>query len=157
MPLAVPPAAAVCNVRDSWDRGVLTSLIRGRRASSPLDLGVDARSSLPHEVTGVTSGVLLQVILVVTFGVVPGRGRLDCGGDWPTPTAGCCDASLHSLRRLLLRSVLRKDRGAVLRPDIVALTIERGWIVQLEEPLFEQVFVTNDGRIERDPNGLGVT
>ena len=111
---------------------------------------------LTHVVAGVTSGLLAQIVLMVVLGTVPGRGWLDCRGDGPTPPPGAIHASLHSLGCFLLLSRLGKNGGAVLRSLVVALTIERRWIVQLEEPLLEQVFIADYGRVERDPYCLGV-
>jgi hypothetical protein len=44
---------------------------------------------------------------------------------------------------------LRKDGRSVLRPDIVALAIAGGRVVQPEEPPLEQILVAEDGRIEQ--------
>src|SRR5687767_2188666 len=72
------------------------------------------------------------------------------------PLARSLYASLHSFRGCLLRRSLRKDGGAVLRPDVVALTIQCRGIVQLEEPFLEQILITECRRVERDPYRFGV-
>ena len=70
------------------------------------------------------------------------------------------DASTRAFTRSAVLScsgALRKDRGAVLGPDVVALAVERGRVVQLEEPVLEQVLVAQHRRVERHPDRLGVT
>ena len=70
------------------------------------------------------------------------------------------DASTRAFTRsavVFCSGRLREDRRAVLRADVVALTVERGRVVQLEEPLLEQVFVAEHRRVERHADRLGVT
>jgi hypothetical protein len=48
-----------------------------------------------------------------------------------------------------------KNRRPVLCADIVPLTIERGRIMDREKDL-QEVSIPDNGRVECDPNGLGV-
>ena len=71
-----------------------------------------------------------------------------------------CEASTRARTRsatTLLLGGQGKDRGAVLRSDVVPLSIERRRIVQFEEPLLQEILVAEQAGIERDPNGLGMT
>src|SRR6516225_10809661 len=97
--------------------------------------------------TRIPARMLLQIILVIPLGAVP-RGRgLDRRRDRPLPGSGRRDARDHALRRRLLLGALREDRRAVLRADVVALAVERGGIVQLEEPFLEEILVAEHRRI----------
>src|SRR5207237_3144032 len=107
-------------------------------------------------VAGVAAGVLAQVILVVALGAVPLAGWLDARGDRPLPLARRVDARLHALGDLALLRRLRKDRRAVLRADVVALAIERGRVVELEEPVLEQLLIAQHRWVEGHADRLGV-
>src|SRR5207247_6424820 len=115
------------------------------------------RSSLvAHAVARVRSGVFSQVVLVVLLGAVPGGGRLYGRRERPLPLPGRLDARLHALGRDLLLWRLGKNRGPILRPHVVALAVERGRVVQLEEPFLQQIFVAEHRGIERHADRLGV-
>ena len=100
--------------------------------------------------------MLAQIVLMIGLGAVPGGGRFDGGGDGLFPFSRGVHARYHLFGRRLLLGSVRKQRGPVLGTDVVALAVERGGVVQFEEPLFQQIFVAQDGRIEGDPDGFGV-
>mgnify|MGYP006951239953 CR=1 FL=1 len=95
-------------------------------------------ASVAQVMTGVAAGMLAQVVLVIGFGAVPGRGGLDRCGDGPPPLTGRVDSGLHRLGDPLLLGGLRKDRRAILGSHVVALAVERGRVVQPEEPLLSR-------------------
>src|SRR5688572_6139028 len=97
--------------------------------------GVIDRACSTHEVAGVAAGILLEVVLVIFLGTVPRAGWLDGGGDRTRPLARRADARDDPLGRGLLLRGLRKDGRPVLRAHVVALAVERGRIVQPEEPV----------------------
>src|SRR4051812_48929537 len=100
-------------------------------ASARSSLGDCVSVSVAHEMAGVSTWILAQVVLVVALGTVPLGGRLDARGDRPLPLPARVYSRYHALRRALLLRRLRKDRGPVLRPDVVALAVQRGRVVQL--------------------------
>ena len=61
----------------------------------------------------------------------------------------------HRLGRGSLFIRKRHDAGTVLRPDVVALAVELGGVVNREEDL-EESFVGNDGRVELNLHHLSV-
>src|SRR5262245_34633818 len=130
-----------------WAAGLFTGSGAGGRACP---------RSLPHEVAGVAAGVPDQVVLVVVLGAVPGRRGDDLGDDRLLPLAGLVDARLHRLGRLLLLLGGVEDRRPVLRPDVVALPLERGRVVHPEEPLLQQVLVAQLPAVEDHLHRLGV-
>src|SRR5918993_265637 len=109
----------------------------------------------PQEVAGVAIRVALEVILVLWLGLPELAHRGDCRHRATRPqTRGVdivdCPQSLLALR---LGDV--KDLRAVRSSDIVALAIQRGWIVNLEEDL-QNVTIADTCRVELDLYGLGV-
>src|SRR5436190_20423447 len=106
--------------------------------------------------TGVAAWILAQVVLVVGLGAVPGGGGLDGCRDRAAPLARGADARDDATCGLLLLGRLRKDRRAVLGADVVPLAVERGRIVQAEEPVLEQILVAQYRWVEGDAHRLGV-
>src|SRR5208283_1785527 len=90
-------------------------------------------TSVSQVVTGVTVGVFLQVILVVFLGRIERRCGHDLCDDLGRPFARMVHLRLHALGDLALLFAVIEDGRAVLRADVVALTIGRGRVVQAEE------------------------
>ncbi len=87
---------------------------------------------------GVSTGMLTQVVLVVLLSAIPGRSGFDARGNRTLPAPRRGDTRDDTFRDRLLLLRLRKDRRAVLRPDVVALAIERRGVVQAEKPAIEK-------------------
>src|SRR5688572_11032611 len=109
-----------------------------------------------QEVTRVTTRILLEIVLVIVLGTVPACLGDDLRHDRALPLPRRVHARLHTLRDLALLRRRVEDRRAVLRADVVALTVRRCRVVQTEEPLLEQRLVAQHRRIEHDPHRLGV-
>src|SRR5579859_753731 len=109
-------------------------------------------------VRAVAARHLVEVLLVVVLGEVEVAGGDDLRCD--LPVAGLGQLLLVGVPRLqgrlLLFRRLVEDRRAVLGADVVALAHALGGVVRLPEDL-EQVSVGYPGRVEDDPDGLGVT
>jgi hypothetical protein len=106
----------------------------GRESSSPQLLS--PCGELPvraDEVTGVTSGVTLQIILVLGFGFPEIAGGRDLGYDLSRPKPGGIDVGDRILSDALLFLARVEDRRAIACPDVIALAVSRGWIVNLEK------------------------
>ena len=93
-------------------------------------------------------GVAGEVLLVIILSRVERRRGRDLGHQRAIPYPGRVELTDDLLRdRLLLRAVI-EDHRTVLRADIVALAVERSWVVDREEDL-QNLTQTDDGRIER--------
>src|SRR5215510_3671732 len=106
----------------------------GRESGSPQLLS--PCGELPvraDEVTGVTSGVALQIILVLGFGFPEIAGGRDLGYDLSRPKTGGIDVGDRILSDALLFLARVEDRRAIACPDVIALAVSRGWIVNLEK------------------------
>src|SRR3954466_11068797 len=90
-------------------------------------------ASRPQVVARVAGRIALQVVVVIVLGGPEISRADDLCRDWPRPLARLVHFVLHSLRSLSLLRVVHEDRGAVLRADVVALTIGGRRIVQTEE------------------------
>src|SRR5205809_3839624 len=101
------------------------------------------------EVAGVAVGVALEVVLVLGLGLPEVAGRGDLRDDLAGPAAGCFDVRDRLLGDLPLLVVGVEDRRPIARPDVVALTVQRGRIMDLEEEL-EHVAVGGPFGIEDD-------
>jgi len=101
-------------------------------------------------------GIALQVVLVLGLGLPERPGRRHFGDHLARPETGGVDVGDGVLRRPLLRVAEVEDRRTVAGPDVVALPVQRGRVVDLEEEL-EQVPVGNLVRVEGDLDRLGVT
>src|ERR1051325_258536 len=105
------------------------------------------------EMAGIAVRIPLQVILVVVLGRPELAERHDLCRDRARPLR---PRALHgALRGLALLLIVVEDRGAVLRPDVVALAVRRGRVVQAEEVVEDRV-VRDLRRIESDLQRLGV-
>src|SRR5262249_26493988 len=112
---------------------------RGRSARNRL--GAARQNPVrPREVAGGPGRGPPEVVLVVGRGP-PERPRgSDLGDDPARPQAGRLDVGDRVLGDSPLLVVDVEDRGAIAHPDVVALTVERRRVVDLEEEL-EQVAV----------------
>ena len=92
-------------------------------------------------------GVALKIFLVVFLGagVLRGVECFDLRGDGLLD--GLLNPVFHRLCGKVLRRVVGENGTAVLCADVVALAIERGWVVQDEEYL-QQGFVADDLRVK---------
>lgn len=80
-------------------------------------------------------GVVAEVALMILFGrAVVGDWR-DFGDDRLVPELLAIEFGDHLARGLLLLRRVREDHGAVLRPDVGALAIERRRVVHAKEDL----------------------
>ena len=109
----------------------------------------------PDEVAGVAVGILLQVVLVLGLGLPERPGRRDLGDHLARPQAGGLDVGDRVLGDPPLLVAGVEDRRPVAGADVVALPVERGRVVDLEEEL-QQVPVGDLLRVEDDLDGLGV-
>ena len=82
-------------------------------------------------------------------------GRRDLGDDLAGPEARGIDVSDDPKRFVALRLGKIKDLRAIRRPDIVALAVRRGGVVDLKEKL-QNVAVSDARRVELDLDALGV-
>src|SRR3954465_4084461 len=112
--------------------------------------GAERRNDLLSEkVAAVSARVLPEIVLMVALSTVPGGGRLDARRNRSLPFAGSLNPRYHLLRNVFLFRGLGKDRRAILGTDVVALAVERGGIVQPEEPVLQQLLVAQHGWVER--------
>jgi hypothetical protein len=110
--------------------------------------------SLPNEMT-VAVRIALQIILMLRLGFPEGTGGREFRDDFPGPEAGGLDIRDRILGDALLLVVDIENGRPVARADVVALTVARGGIVNLEEK-FQQRPVVGDVRIERDLDRFGM-
>src|SRR3954470_22990373 len=99
---------------------------------------------LSYKVAAIPAWVLAKVVLVVALRAVPGGRRLDGCRDRPLPFAGSLNPGYYLLRNTFLLRGLGKDGRAILGADVIALAVERGRIVQPEEPVLQQLLVTQN-------------
>src|SRR5436309_244964 len=85
----------------------------------------------------VAARVALEVVLVLGLGLPEGTGGRDLGDDLAGPQAGRLDVGDGVLGYRLLPVARVEDRRAVAIPDVVALPVLRGRVVDLEEELEE--------------------
>jgi hypothetical protein len=102
----------------------------------------------------VSAWVIVQVLLVVVFGVPPLASRQHLGHNPVLPPL-LVYLGGDLLGDLLLLGVVREDARAVLRPDVRALAVCCGGVVHTVEEL-EQLLVGDLGRIVDDLRGFGV-
>src|SRR5262249_12968308 len=109
----------------------------------------------PDEVTRVAIGVPLEVVLMLGFGFPEGAGRSDLRNHLAGPEAGGVHVRdrVFGDRALLVGRV--EDRGPITGADVVALSVLRRRVVDLEEEL-EQLAVRDLLGIELDLYGFGV-
>src|SRR5215475_457703 len=135
--------------------GAAGPLQRARLLLSDLVRAVRQFPARPDEVAGIAVGVLFQVVLVLGLGLPEGPRGLNRGDHLARPQAGGVDVGDCVLGDLPLRVAGVEDGRPVAGPEVVALPVERGGVVDLEEEL-EQVPVGDLLRIEDDLDGLGV-
>ena len=82
------------------------------------------------------------VVLVVFFCRVEPLERLNFCHDWLFPDTAGFDLGYCRLSTFLLFFIMVEYDRAILRADIVALTVKSGWIVNREEHL-EQFVITD--------------
>src|SRR6478735_1279495 len=143
------PGAHLYPFHERVEADTTASGCASRRSAGELDAGV--------AVAAVAERVLREVLLVVVLGVVVRRGLADLGGDVTEPApAELVPVDLRQLAGgLLLLGRGEVDRRAVLRADVVALAEALRRVVDLEE-LLHEVGVRDHGRVEHDPDRLGV-
>ena len=83
-------------------------------------------------------GIIGEVFLMIIFGDVECGGGRYFGHDWIVESLSCSQFANHLFGRFALFLGVIEDGGAVLRPCIVALPVERRRIVDGEED-FENV------------------
>src|SRR5580704_9454770 len=130
--------------------GLRLRTLRGHRAGAVRELPARA-----HEVARVPVGVALQVVLVLRLGLPERAGRRYLGDHLARPQAGGVDVGDRVLGGLLLRVAEVEDGRPVAGPDVVALPVHGGRVVDLEEEL-QQVAVGDPVRVEGDLDRLGV-
>src|SRR4029453_8612846 len=118
------------------------------RAVRQLPARADVVARVPVRVT-------LQVVLVLGLGLPERSGRRHLGDHLARPQAGGFDVGDRVLGGLLLRVGEVEDGRPVARSDVVALPVQRGRVVDLEEEL-EQVPVGDLARVEDDLDRFGV-
>ena len=84
---------------------------------------------------GVAAGRSLKIILMLGFGLPEVACRNDFRNDFSRPQARSVDIGDGIFGNPLLLLTNVKDRRSVAGPDVVALTVARGWIVNLEQKL----------------------
>src|SRR5690606_6314038 len=109
-----------------------------------------------REVAGVAVGVGGQVVLVLRLRLPEGTFGLDRGDGFAWPETGGIHIGDGLARDLLLLRAEREDRRAVAGTDVVALAVEGGRVVDLEEER-QDVAERRRCRIEDDLERLGVT
>src|SRR5690606_26087881 len=109
----------------------------------------------PREVAGVAVRVLQEVVLVLGLGLPERAGRLDGRHGLARPQARRVHVGDRVASDLLLLRREREDGRAVAGPDVVALTVQRRRVVDLEEER-QDVAVGRLRGIEDDLHRLGV-
>src|SRR5688572_30924355 len=97
----------------------------------------------------VAVGISQQVVLMLRFGFPELGQRCDLGDDLAWPQPGFVDVGYRVLGDATLFVVRVEDRRSIARPEVVALAIARGRVVQLEEEL-QDLPVADPGGIEDD-------
>jgi hypothetical protein len=105
--------------------------------------------------TGIAGRIALEIVLVLRFRLPEFPGRSDFGHDLAGPQAGRIDLGDGLLGDAFLVFVDVENRRAITRTAIVALTVRRAGVVNLEKK-FQDLAVAELGRIEQDLDRLGV-
>src|SRR6185295_12735405 len=142
----------------TWTEGLSSarsSLVRHGSAARVLapDLVEPRVPSGSGAVRLIVLGILARVVLVIRLGGPENARRQDGGGDRRLEDAGGLELPLRLARRGGLRGVEREDRGVVLGPAIVELSIRLRRVDVVPEDV-EQLLVGDAGRIVRDVHGL---
>ena len=113
-----------------------------------LQLGRDRRDAI-----GISLPFARPIVLVIILGTPPLAHPLDRRHH--AGMVGHISALDRGLSLALLLLVLRKDRRAILSPDVVALPVELGRVVNRKEDV-EQIVIADLIGVERDPDGFGM-
>src|SRR5918995_1710556 len=145
-------SASVRSWRDNakWAAPPLGCAASGGRPGAPGQFPARAR-----EVAGIAGRVALEIVLVFRLGLPEFAGGRDLRHNAAWPQSGGVDIvdCLECLVTLRLGDI--ENLRAVRSSDIVALAIQRGRIVNLEEEL-QEVAIADAFRIELDLDGLSV-
>src|SRR5437773_2188663 len=109
-------------------------------------LPVRQRPFRPNEVTGVAVGIFLQIVLMLRLGLPERSDRCHLGDNLARPKAGSIDIGDSVFGDPLLLVIRIEDGRPVARAPVVALTVQRARIVDLEKE-FQELAVTDDLRI----------
>ena len=110
----------------------------------------------PHHKRAVPRvGVLGKVVLVVGLGRAVVRERLHLGGDGRAKQLVLRHLADHGVGDLAVLGVVVVDAAAVLRAHVVALAVEGGRVVGVEED-FQNFFQADFVGVEREAHHLGV-
>src|SRR5665213_264414 len=80
-----------------------------------------------------SDSLLFEVLLVIFLGWVESRRLLNLRHDGSLEDPFLFKDSLRVARFFLLLSIVKEDRGAVLRAAVRPLAIQLGWVVALPE------------------------
>src|SRR5882757_6211058 len=105
--------------------------------------------------TGVTIRIFLQIILMLGLGLPEWSGRRQFSDNLARPKTGSIDIGDGVFRDPFLLIAGIEDRRPVARAPVVALTVQRRGIMDLEEE-FQQFSVADDFGIEDDLDGFGM-
>src|SRR6202048_540629 len=97
----------------------------------------------PNEVTGVALRITLQIILMLGLGFPEWSHGCHLGNHLARPKAGSIDIGDGVFGDPLLLVAGIEDGRPVARSPVVALTVQRAWIVDLEEEL-QQLSIADD-------------
>src|SRR5689334_10642887 len=95
------------------------------------------------------------VRLVILLSRIEDRKGNELSDDWIVPRLVLLELGDRVLGRLLLLRRVIQNHRSILRSDVVALSIERGRIVDREEDT-QKIAERNNRRIERHLHDLGV-
>src|SRR5918994_4033537 len=126
------------------------SPVSGGRTGAPGQCPARAR-----EVAGIAGRVALEIVLVLRLGLPEFAGGRELRYHAVWPQAGGVGIVDNPECLVMLRLGDIENLRAVRSPDIVALAIQRGRIVNLEEEL-QKVAIADAFRVELDLDGLGV-
>ena len=149
--LVVPTESACITHLLTWDLlddlllGLLCNLI-GPNRQSPVG---------PNEMAGVAVRISLEIILMLGFSLPEVACRNDFRNDLTWPQARSIDIGDGVFGNPLLLVTGVEDRRSVAGPDVIALTIARAWVVNLEEE-FEDLPIADPGRIKDDLHCFGM-
>src|SRR5574337_221520 len=148
---AIPIPGSACNSAGS--PGMTTRKLSSRLSSRVLPHR--QRPVRPDEVAGVTVGDALQVILVLRFGFPEIAGGRQFRHHLAGPQAGSVHVRdrVHGDAPLFVVQV--EDRRTVAGAEVVALSVARGRVVDLEEKL-QQPAVADHRRVENDLDRFGM-
>src|SRR5215218_7176301 len=107
------------------------------------------------KVAGVPVRIPLEIVLMLGLSFPERPGRRHLGDDLPGPEARRFNVGDRFVGHPALFLVEIEDRRAIARPDVVALTVPRRRIVDLEEEL-QQVSIRDPHWVEDDLDRLGV-